>query len=127
MMEKIKLVKDDTGPQLLISLTNDSDGTPIDVSETLTVVYFKFREAGSTTVKSTILCGKLTGFVEDDGSITTTAPYDVAGFGGRVSVNFAADTLDTAGEFEGEIEIQFEGGMIQTVYEKMKFHVREDF
>jgi hypothetical protein len=32
-----------------------------------------------------------------------------------------------AGDYEGEISITFSDGQIQTVYEPMKFKVREDF
>jgi hypothetical protein len=32
-----------------------------------------------------------------------------------------------AGEYEGEVEITFADGQIQTVYDVLKFKVREDF
>jgi hypothetical protein len=33
----------------------------------------------------------------------------------------------TPGDYEGEIEITFTDGQIQTVYDVLKFRVREDF
>jgi hypothetical protein len=35
--------------------------------------------------------------------------------------------LTVAGDFEGEIEITFGDGQIQTLYDVLKFKIREDF
>jgi hypothetical protein len=44
-----------------------------------------------------------------------------------VVTDFPAGTLDTAGTFEGEIEITFSSGGVQTVYDLIKLKVRSDF
>ena len=46
---------------------------------------------------------------------------------GEVATNFPAGTLDTAGVFEGELEITFSDGGVQTVYDLIKIKVRSDF
>lgn len=134
MASKIKLVKDDTGPPIIAAITDKNQittanprGVPISLVGATVVMFF--REVGSTTIKDTLTGTLLTGRLKADGvNIDTDAPYDVAGAGGRVSFAFNATTLDTAGEFEGEIQITFSSPTsIQTVYEKYKFTVRADF
>lgn len=127
MASKIKLVKDDTGPQIVFSLKDAFTDEPIDLSNIGTSLTFFFRAVGSTTLKDTITMSKLTGLQNDDGSITTTAPYDTAGRGGRCAVPWNATSLDTVGEFEGEIQITFNDGTVQTVYDIQKFSIRADF
>lgn len=127
MASKIKLVKDDTGPQIVFSLKDAFTEEPIDLSNVGTTLTFFFRAVGSTTLKDTITMAKLTGLQNDDGSITSTAPYDTAGRGGRCSVPWNATSLDTVGEFEGEIQITFNDGTVQTVYDIQKFSIRADF
>lgn len=127
MSSKIKLVKDDTGPAILFSLTDEFTGLPIDMSAGGTTISFKFRAVGSTTLKATTAMTKLVGLLNADGTINTAAPYNVAGAGGRCQLTWGATDLDTVGEFEGEIEITFPGPIIQTVYDKVKFSIRADF
>jgi hypothetical protein len=46
---------------------------------------------------------------------------------GQVSFNFTGSTLDVEpGPYEGEVEIDF-GGELQTVYDVLKFQVRQQF
>lgn len=126
MAEKIKLVQGDTKPALVISLTDESTGSAIDVSGATTRL--KFRAAGSSTVLSTLTATKIAGFVTADGTIDSTAPYDVPGKGGRIQFNWTAGSLDVdPGDYEGEIEISYPDSTIQTVYDVLKFKVREDF
>jgi hypothetical protein len=44
-----------------------------------------------------------------------------------VQALWPAGALDTAGSFEGEIEITFADGTVQTVYDRLRFKVREEF
>lgn len=133
MSTKHKLVKDDTGPPIVVALTdentpttNNPRGLPIDLTGATAVMFF--RAVGSTTLKDTLTGTLLTGRLKADGiSIDLAAPYNVAGAGGRVSFAMSATTLNTAGEYEGEIQITFPGAIIQTVYKKEKFTIRADF
>lgn len=119
--DTLNLVAGDTLPELTFTLkdsntaasgstldpNNSATWAPIDV--TGATVRLRIRELGSTTVKNTLTC-------------TVTD-----GTGGKVITDFPAGTLDAAGTFEGEIEITFAAGGIQTVYDLVKLKVRGDF
>lgn len=119
--DTLNLVAGDTLPELTFTLkdsntaasgstldpNNSATWAPIDV--TGATVRLRIRELGSTTVKNTLTC-------------TVTD-----GTGGKVVTDFPAGTLDAAGTFEGEIEITFATGGIQTVYDLVKLKVRGDF
>ena len=119
--ETLNLVTGDTLPELTFTLKNShaaASGKVLDPEDSSTwaainvtgaSVRLRIREVGTTTVKSTLTC-------------TLTNPS-----GGEVSTNFPTGTLDTAGTFEGEIEITFSNGGIQTVYDLIKLKVRSDF
>lgn len=120
--DTINLVKDDTGPVLTITLKDSNEAAsgktldpddastwkPIDLSGSATVVMY-LRKVGSTTLKDTL-----------SGTITDAE-------GGEVSIAWGASSLDTAGTYEGEIQVTLASGKIQTVYDKIKFKVRADF
>lgn len=123
--KKIALVQGDTRPQLVMSLTDENTGTPINLSDAGTIVRLKLREVDSTVIKATLVCQKLSGMLLPDGSVNLAAPYDTPGSGGRVFMDWTEQALDTAGEFEGELETTFGDGTIQSVYKFIKFKVRE--
>lgn len=107
MSNIIKLVQGDQRPYIKMTLTN-ADGTALDVSSATVVV--KFKAANTTTVLSTIPCVYLT-----DGK------------DGIVVFNFPGTTLSVpAGQYEGEVEINFQGSY-QTVYDVLNFIVRQQF
>ena len=117
----LNLVTGDTLPELTFTLkdsntaatgltldpNNDATWAPINL--TGATVRFRIRELGSTTVKSTLTC------------TTTDATA------GKVATDFPTGTLDTAGTFEGELEISFSDGGKQTVNDLIKLKVRSDF
>lgn len=119
--ETIKLVTGDTEPMLTITLRdantaapgqtldeNDSNTwAPIDL--TGATVRLRMRAIGSSTVKS----------------VLTMAVSNA--LNGVVTTNFPTGTLDTAGTFEGEIEITYATGGIQTLQDLIKFKIRKDF
>ena len=110
MAEKIKLVQGDTKPALVCNLTDDTTGEVISLSGA--TVRLKFRAAGATELTATV-----TGVVTDgpNGQVVfypASAPQMLQG---------------EPGDYEGEIEITFADGTIQTVYDLLKFKVREDF
>jgi hypothetical protein len=109
-VDVIRLVKGDERPVIVLTLTDDVTGSPINLSLSTTVVTVKFREAGTTTLLDTIACSKLSG-----------------GTTGQVQFNFAGGVLDVdPGMYEGEVVISFDG-QIQTVYDTLRFTVRENF
>jgi hypothetical protein len=119
-------VRGDTRPQLKFTINDENTGTFVDI--TGATVLLKFRAAGSSTILFTRTGVLLTGLDQADGSITYDPPYNVAGAGGRVAFDFAAGNLDLdAGAYEGELEVTFYGGGVQTVYNPQKFTIRDDF
>lgn len=125
MTEKIKLVQGDTRPQLVFSLTDEKTGEPVDL--TGATLAMKFREFGATTIKETLPAFPIAGIVLDDGTVSYAAPYNVFGAGGRAALDWTATALDAAGEFEGEIEVTFPDGDVQTAFATLRFKVREQF
>jgi hypothetical protein len=109
-MSAIKLVRNDNRPIITLTLTDVSNGNPIDLSDPSTTVNVKFRKQGSSTLLSTLACTKTNG-----------------GADGVVQFSFTGAALNVAaGLYEGEIEISFNGS-IQTVYDTLKFKVRDEF
>lgn len=107
MAERIKLVQGDNRPYITLTLTNPTTGAAINLTGASVVVHF--RAVGTSTVLSTLTC------------TVTDAANGVCRF------NFPGATLDVpAGPYEGEVEITFSGGDKQTVFDFLKFTVRED-
>ena len=109
-MDKIKLVQGDTRPPLVVTLTDDATGTPINI--TGATVRLKFRPVGSETVRTTLT-----------GSVTN-------GPNGVVTFSWASDPTALAGDpgdYEGEISITFTDSTVQTIYDILKFKLRQEF
>jgi hypothetical protein len=108
MSEKIKLVQGDTRPQVKVTLTDDTTSLPIDLGTG--TVRMRFRAAGDATVLATIV-----------GTITSS-------INGTVVFSWPEGVLDVpAGDYEGEIEITFADSTVQTVFDTLKFKLREQF
>lgn len=110
MTEKIKLVQGDTRPQIKVTLTDETTGNAVNI--TGATVRLRFRALGSTTLIDT-----MTGVITN-------------GSGGEVVFDWNPTTLNVeAGDYEGEIEVTFPSPNdgVQTVYDVLKFKVREDF
>lgn len=110
-MSTIYLVQGDTGPQIFITVTREDTGLAIDVSGG--TARLKVRKKGSSTLDFTLTAadigdnlaeGKLY-FSLDGGQLATIA----------------------SGNYEGEVELTFSDGIIETVYERVDIVIREDF
>jgi len=106
----IRLTAGDDKPLIVVTLTDDLTGQPIDLSLSTTVVSVKFRKAGTTTLLSTISCSKLSG--------GTTGQVQFGFSGGVLNVN--------PGMYEGQIVVNFNGDD-QSVYDTLRFTVRDKF
>jgi hypothetical protein len=120
--ETINLVVGDTLPEITVTLrdsnkaatglTLDPDDPttwdPIDL--TSATVRMRIRQVGSSAVSSTL-------------TMTVVSPAT----DGKAVTNFPSGTLDSAGVFEAEVEIEFSGGAKQTVHDLLKLKVRDDF
>ena len=110
MADVIRLVKRNSKPDIIVTLTDDNTGSAIDLSAGTTSVTVKFRKQNTTTVLSTINTSKVGG-----------------GITGQIQFDFAGGVLNVdAGMYEGEVNIDFNGS-IQTVYDLIKFRVRDNF
>jgi len=119
--QTLNLVTGDTLPELTFTLKDSNTaatGLILDESDSNTwqpinvtgaTVRLRLRKLGSSSLKATLNC------VITDGSA------------GKVATDFPTGTLDTAGTFEGELELTFADGGIQTVNDLIKFKVRSDF
>jgi hypothetical protein len=103
------LVTDDTNTSVKLSLVRQDTGLPVDCS-TSTVV-LKFRKRGTK-----IILFNLTG------EIAAGSPTN------EITFSFANNLINLApGLYEGEIEVTDNTSNIESVYEVLKFQVREDF
>ena len=120
--EEINLVAGDSKPEINFTLKDsntaaagltldpdDSDTwSAIDISDPAVTV--KFRALGASTVLDTMTCIK-------------TVPID-----GKCYIPWGADTLAvSAGTYEGEISLTYTAGGILTLFDRLKFKVRDDF
>ena len=110
MTEKIKLVQGDTRPALICTITDQTTGLAI--SLTGASVVLKFREVGATELTASV-----------SGTVVDGAAGKVAFY----PASAPAMLQGSPGDYEGEIEITFPDGQKQTVYELLKFKLREDF
>jgi hypothetical protein len=104
------LVKDDIGTQIRATLTREHDGSVVDLSSATTVL--KFRKKGTTSVLS---------------SLTSSATSGQKANGIAIFSFTAAALSNAEGKYEGEIEVTFSDGTIETVFEVEEFYLREDF
>jgi len=110
MTDKIKLVKDDTRPALVCNITDDTTGLPLAI--TGATVVLKFRALGATTLQATV-----------PGTVTDGPNGQVVFYPASAPAMLQGDP----GDYEGEVEITFSDGQVQTVYDVLKFKVRGDF
>jgi len=109
-MSTIKLVQGDNLPEVTLTLIDQQTDNPLDLSASTTSIVVKLRALGGTTVLSTLSCSKPNG-----------------GSDGVVKFNFPANTLlIPAGQYQGEIEISF-NGQILTVFDLLQFTLRAQF
>lgn len=110
MAEKIRLVRNDTAPQIRLTITDQESGSVVDLSNGS--VKLHFRRVGATAVL----------FTKD-----LFVNPDTANTGVAVVVWEPGDLDVEAGDYEGEIEVIRSNGMRETIYDLLKFKVREEF
>lgn len=110
MAEKIRLVQGDTRPALVCKITDDTTGAAINI--TGATPRLKFRAAGALDLTATV-----------PGSVTNGASGECVFYPASAPEMLQGEP----GDYEGEIEISFSDGQTQTVYDLLKFKIREDF
>ena len=110
MAEKIKLVQGDTAPQIKLTLTNEVTGAAINLTGATVTLHFRAL-GGQTPIFSR----------------QALINPETAGTG-ICLIDWQPGDLDVeAGDYEGEIEVVRQSGARETIYELLKFKVREDF
>ena len=120
--EEINLVAGDSKPEINFTLKDSNTaaaGLTLDPDDSATwgiiditdpTVTVKFRALGGSTVLDTMTCIKV-------------APTD-----GTCYMPCGTDTLDVAaGTYEGEISLTYTSGGVLTLFDRLKFKVRDDF
>jgi hypothetical protein len=107
----VYLVQGDAGSQVKAIITREDTGLPVDLSDA--TPRLKFKKKNTTTVLATI-------------TSIASSPDDLEA--GVAVFAFTSTHLDVApGEYVGEIEVSFNSGSIETVYEQITIMVREDY
>ena len=123
-LETINLVKGDDLPTLEIVLRDSNtaaSGQTLDIGDASTwspldltnvdAVRMRYRKIGTETLVDTLTC-------------TRVVPYT----DGKVVMDWGLTTLDNGvGDYEGEIEIEYNTGKILTVPDLFKFILRSQF
>lgn len=110
MAEPILLVQGDTSPQFKVTLTRQDTGAAEDLTDATVKLHFRKKE-------STTLLFSVTGQSTPDEATAGTTIFA-----------FANGQLDiSSGQYEGEIEVTFDTGVKESVYEVIDFVLREDF
>jgi hypothetical protein len=86
--------QNDTRPELGVFLRDDKDRS---INITGATVKFNMRNASDNTV------------TVDNGSVTT-----VSSTAGQVKYSFSTSDTDTSGNFDGEFQVTFVGGQVET-------------
>lgn len=118
--QTLNLVTGDTLPILTLTLRDSNaaaEGFTLDPNDTQT--WAPITITGATVRMYVRLIGGT--------DLTATIIGDILdGAAGRVAITFDEETFPDPGQYEGEIEVTFTGGGIQTVDELIKFKVRAD-
>lgn len=105
-----QLVQGDQAPQIQAILKRDDDGSLIDFSGGSCAL--KFRKKGTSVTLFTLAAADVgDNFLE-----------------GKAIFSFSGTQLDIdAGYYEGEIEITYASGSVETVFSVLDFYLRADF
>lgn len=90
--------------RVLIVLTDPTIAAPLDVSAATVTVTLRIKDSAGGNA-STVTCTKLTGRQLPSGGVSTAAPYDQAGRGGRVLAEIPASSIPAAGAWRGEVTV----------------------
>ena len=94
----------------MCNIADDQTGLPVNVSSS--TPRLKFKALGSDGLQATVIGAVVDGPAGQIVFYPASAPEMLQG---------------QPGDYVGEIEITFQDGQIQTVYDLLKFKVREDF
>jgi len=108
MADIIELVQGDTKPSLVVTLKDKKTGGVINI--TGATIRLKFKGIDDTELTDTLV-----GVVLDGAAGLGKFDWGVTSLSGE------------AGVYVGEVEITFSDGSVQTVYDVLRFNMREQF
>jgi len=124
MSTRIRLVSGDTRPPIVVSVRSSANET---IDCTGAVVELLFRPERGTLLR-TIPGVLLAGILTPAGAIDASPPYNTPGSGGVMQFNWPAGALNVQpGNYEGEVQITFPDASVQSVYDPIKFTIRQGF
>jgi len=110
MAEPILLVQGDTGPQIKVVLTRQDTGLAEDITDATVSMHFRKKSVDNVLF-----------------SVVGQSTPDEATAGTAIFA-FSNGQLDLSpGAYEGEIEVVFDTGTRETVFEIIDFDLRQDF
>lgn len=110
MSTPLRLVSADNLPNVQATLTNQTTGKAIDISDPATVVTVRMRALNGTAILATV-----------QGLPVNTGTDGIFSFG------FPGNALDVpAGQYEFEVSVSFNGS-VETVYDTIKAQIRTSF
>lgn len=110
MATSFNYVQGDTGPQIKVTLVDEDTNAATDLTGATATLHF--RAAGESTV---LFSRNL--FIQSD---TATS--------GIAILQWQSNDLNQeAGTYEGELEVIRSSGLRETLYETLRFRIREDF
>jgi hypothetical protein len=110
MADPIKLVQGDTAPQIKVIMTRSDTGSAEDITDATVKLHFRKQYNDEVLF-----------------SVTGQSTPDEA-TAGTVIFAFANGQLDLdEGQYEGEVEVVFDTGTRETIYEVIDFTLRRDF
>lgn len=108
-MATIKLVRNDTAPQIRLTFIDSLTSAAIDLTSATVTLHFR-------AVNSTTLLFSRNAVVQ----APTTS-------GIAILVWDPSDLDQPAGEYEGEIEVTLQDGSVETMFDPLQFVIREEF
>lgn len=109
-MTIFNLVKDDTAPQVKATITRSDTGAAVDMGGATVRMYF--RAKGTSSVLFTV---------------TATNVGDNFTNGIAIFVFSSGNLNQAEGFYEGEIEITYANGTVETIFDLLDFYLRSDF
>jgi hypothetical protein len=108
-MSTIRLVRNDTGPQLRFTITDSLTGSPINLTDATVTLHFKAVDSDTTL-------------------FSRAAVVLPPGTNGLAVLQWQVGDLDLdAGQYVGEVETVLNTGLRETIFNVLQFELRDDF
>ena len=108
--DRIKLVRNDTGPQLRITIIRIETNQPVNLTGATVNMHFRSEDTEKTVF-----------------SLPLTVLDNRAEQGEAVVVWRPGDLDQIPGDYTAEFEVIFPSGLIETAFETLDFRIRDEF